>query len=230
MKHSLKKIVCLAKSRKIGGLCFAGKEISKNNVIGDWIRPVSSRVSEEISSNECEYQDGCKPDLLDIMKIPIVKHKPTCHQCENYLIDNEYYWSKEGSFHKNNLTQLCDNPKVLWEPHDSSYYGVKDRVQELFKDNIKNSLYLISPSSLTIEIQTEGEEFGNPRRKVRARFEYKSGMYLFPITDPDIERIYYKKENGRYTINNPEGKLFLCVSIGLPHEGYCYKFVASIIK
>jgi len=230
MKYSLKKIVCLAKSRKIGGLCFAGKEVSKNNVIGHWIRPVSSRESEEISSNECEYQDGCKPDLLDIIEIPIVKHKPTCHQCENYLIDDEYYWSKEDAFHKNNLAQLCDYPKTLWEPHDSSYYGVKDRVHEFFKDDLKDSLYLISPSSLTIEVQTEGEEFGNPRRKVRARFKYNGEMYFFPITDPDIERIYYKKENGRYIIEKPEGMIFLCVSIGLPHEGYCYKFVASIIK
>jgi hypothetical protein len=228
MKNSFKKIVCLAKSRKIGGLCFAGKEILKNNIIGDWIRPVSSRDSEEISSNECEYADGCKPDLLDFIKIPIVKHKPTCHQCENYLIDEEYYWSKKGVFHKNNLGQLCDYPKALWEPHDSSYYGINDRVHAFFKDSLKDSLYLIS--RLTIEVQTEGEEFGNPRRKVRARFEYNDEMYLFPITDPVIERAYYKKENGQYKSINPDGRIFLCVSIGLPHEGFCYKFVASMIK
>lgn len=230
MKHALKKIVCLAKSRKIGGLCFAGKEISNNNVIGSWIRPVSSRESEAISSNECEYDDGCEPDLLDIMEIPIVKHKPTSYQCENYLIDDEYYWKKENVFHKKNLEQLRDYPEALWEPHDSSYYGINDRVLESFKDDLKNSLYLISPSRFAIEVRTEGEEFANPRRKIRARFKYNGETYLFPITDPDIERTYYRKENDRYPIKNPEDKIFLCVSIGLPHEGYCYKFVASIIE
>jgi len=230
LKHFTKKIICLAKSRKIGGLCYAGKEILKRDAIGDWIRPVSSREDEEISSKECEYEDGCKPELLDIVKVTFIKHKPTDYQCENYLIDDGYYWSKEGVFNKDNLMQLCDHPRTLWEPHNSSYYGVNDRVLESRKHSLKDSLYLISPSSLTIEVQTEGEEFGNPRRKARARFVYKDQSFLFPITDPDIEKKYYRKENGYYPFENTEGKVFICVSIGLAHEGYCYKFVASIIK
>ena len=230
MRHSLKKIVCLAKSRKLGGLCFAGKEILRNNIIGNWIRPISLRESEEISPNECEYENGCRPDLLDIIEIPMVKHKPTCFQCENYLIDDKYFWLKDDVFNKKNLVQLCDHPKSLWEPHDSTYYGVNDRVREAFVDDLKNSLYLITPSSLSILVQNEGGEFGNPKQKVRARFKYNGENYLFPITDPDIEEIYYRMGIGRYPIQNPEDSFFLCVSIGLPYDGYCYKFVASIIK
>ena len=75
------KIICLANSRKRSGRCIAGKIIDSNK----WIRPVSSRESEEISEEERRYKDGQMPKLLDIISIPVKFRKPTLHQKENYL-------------------------------------------------------------------------------------------------------------------------------------------------
>ena len=48
MKTNTIEIVCLANSRKISGRCIAGKIISEKR----WIRPISSRDSEEISEED----------------------------------------------------------------------------------------------------------------------------------------------------------------------------------
>jgi hypothetical protein len=225
-----KKMVCLAKSRKTGGFCFAGKEILEDGSIGQWLRPVSSRNTEEISAYECQFENGQQPDLLDIIDVSYKQHHPNCFQCENYLIDVEYYWSKEGVYDSEKLIRLLDNPTFLWEPHDSSYYGIKDRVEECHISELNDSLYLITPTDLTIEVRTEGAEFGHPRRRVRARFQYNAIVYVFPVTDPSIERHYFSGQDGTYDMESPENRIFMCVSIGLPWENYCYKFVASIIQ
>jgi hypothetical protein len=42
----IKRLVCLANSRKSGGRCIAGRELLTGN-LGEWIRPVSDRKNEE---------------------------------------------------------------------------------------------------------------------------------------------------------------------------------------
>ena len=58
-----KRIVCLAISRKTGGLCVAGKELINGQPAG-WIRPISDRKDEEVSIEECRYENGEHPELL----------------------------------------------------------------------------------------------------------------------------------------------------------------------
>jgi hypothetical protein len=230
MPNLTKKIICLAKSRKTGGLCVAGKEIQDDGTVGQWVRPVSARETEEISANECRFENGHQPNLLDIIEVPLQQHHPNYFQCENYLIDDNHNWSKEGVYNSEYLIRLIDNPDSLWEPDSSSTYGVKDRVDECNLNELEDSLYLITPTSLNIIVQTEGEGFGNPKRKVRALFGYNGKIYLFPVTDPSIESCYRAKEIGTYPLENPENRIFMCVSIGLPFKNYCYKFVASLIQ
>jgi len=45
---TVKRIVCLANSRKLQGRCIAGREIVQGKP-GAWIRPVSAREHEEVS-------------------------------------------------------------------------------------------------------------------------------------------------------------------------------------
>jgi len=80
---------------------------------------------------------------LDIIEVPLKHHNPNCFQCENYSIHNGYYWSKEGEFNSDQLAIMCDNPVDLWGTENSSYYGLKDRVEECCMNELENSLYLI---------------------------------------------------------------------------------------
>ncbi len=219
-----KTIICLSNSRKISGRCIAGKEESN---YASWIRPVSSRTSEEISEEERRYKNGSMPEVLDIIRINIIKYKQNMFQIENYLIDDNYYWEKTGEFKKSDLSQLIDTPLTLWSHHDNSYWGQNDRIPEDCLTSIKNSLYLLEMNNSKIIVKDEGASFGRSRRKVRAEFVYRDVMYRLPVTDPRIERYYFKKDDGTYTINK---KHHICVSIGLPYESFCYIFIASIIK
>lgn len=217
------KIVCLANSRKISGRCIVGKIVESNK----WIRPVSSRENEEISEEERRYKNGKMPKLLDIISIPIKYYSPKLFQNENYLIDDGYYWKKQGLFIEN-MENLLDTPADLWGTLSSSYQGTFDRIPENNCTDYTNSLYLIKVESLKIVVRVEGEEFDNAKRKVRAKFKYKNIDYFFPITDPIIEKEYLLKEDGTFKLST-ENK-YLCVSLGLPFNGYCYKFLASIIE
>ncbi|MEA3432203.1 MAG: hypothetical protein U9R01_05970 [candidate division WOR-3 bacterium] len=217
------EIVCLANSRKISGRCIVGKVILENK----WMRPVSNRDSEEISEEERRYENGQMPKLLDIISIPVKEHKPQLFQNENYLINDDYYWEKRGEF-SSSLDNLLDAPNDLWGTQSSSYQGQYDRIPEDMCVNYEESLYLIKPQSLKIIVRTEGQEFDNAKRKVRAKFKYNDITYIFPVTDPVIERKYLSGENGNFTLSTEN--IYLCVSVGLPYNGYCYKFLASIIE
>ena len=216
------EIVCLANSRKISGRCIVGKIILEHK----WMRPVSNRDSEEISEEERRYENGQMPKLLDIISIPVKKHKPQLFQNENYLIDDDYHWEKRGEF-SSSLDNLLDAPNDLWGTQSSSYQGQYDRISENMSVNYEESLYLIKPQSLKIIVRIEGQEFDNAKRKVRAEFQYNETTYIFPVTDPVIEKKYLSGENGEFALHIEN--VYLCVSVGLPHKGYCYKFLASII-
>jgi len=220
---NLMKIVCLANSRKISGRCIAGKMIVSNK----WIRPVSNREGEEISEEERRYENGKMPKILDIISIPVRGHKPTQHQEENYLIDDRYYWKKTGQYAEK-LESLLDSPEDLWGTGYSSYQGINDRMSEGMCAEYSESLYLIKPQSLKIIVRVEGEEFDDAKRKVRTQFKYNDTTYLFPVTDPVVESKFLSGNDGSFTL--PIENIYLCVSVGLPYDGYCYKFLASLIE
>ena len=216
-----KKIICLANSRKISGRCIAGKNVS---IYDEWIRPVSERHSEEISEEERRYSNGVKPKHLDIIKIQFKEYKPNIFQTENYLIDTEYYWEKQGEFLRADLDKVLDSPDSLWAYHNSSYWGVNDRIPESSISSLDKSLFFIKANCL-ITVEDEGAHFGNSRRKVRCKFKYNNKEYRLPVTDPIIEGEYLAGADGGYD----KGKKYMCISLGMPYNGYAYMFVASII-
>ncbi len=193
--------------------------------------PVSNRTAEEISEEERQFKDGKMPALLDILRIAVIGEKPNFFQNENFLINPQYYWSKEGTFPKTHLLKIIDKSDSLWENGYSSYYGHNDRVPIKNLTGKTGSLYFINPFTLELHVQVEGIEFGGPgKRRVRAKFIYHKKSYTLSVTDPLIEKQYFAKKDGIYRIENVEDRVFLCVSMGLPYEdNFCYKFVASII-
>ena len=98
----LKRIICLANSRKMSGRCVAGLELEGGQISG-WIRPVSSRPNGEILLYDQNLVDGSK-DLLDILEIPMLEPCPDGCQTENHLIDGEHYWEKTMLYWNHALT------------------------------------------------------------------------------------------------------------------------------
>ncbi len=87
----IKRILCLANSRKLSGRCVAGREVLEA-APGPWIRPVSTREKEEVSEDERQYEDGSDPRVLDVIDIPLRHQRPHACQTENWVHDPDYYW------------------------------------------------------------------------------------------------------------------------------------------
>ena len=235
-----KKIVCLANSRKHNGYCFVGKEVLNNGLgdeFGAWVRPISPRDSEEISMEEQTFSNGTRPKLLEVVAVPFIQPKPVLHQQENHLIyakNGNRLWENIGCVAQRELPQLLDNVSGnLWLNGCSSVHGHNDRVSVTEAKDLRNSLLLIQPASLTIHLQKNPYQESN-YPKVRAEFEYNGQNYILMVTDPPTEQ-KYRNKNLREKEPLPcyysvvTDNVYLCVSLGKEFQGYCYKLVASII-
>lgn len=222
-----KTIVCLANSRRNAGRCLAGKEVLGSAFTHTWIRPVSERLSQEISEEERRYKDGTDPEVLDIMSIPLLEAGSRGHQTENHVIDSGFYWRKEGGLLWQDLAAAVDQVSGdLWVNGFSSHHGTNDRIPEKIASKLTNSLLLVRPQALAIKVAVEGSDSGGPKRKIRASFALNGRKYLLAVTDPIVETDYLSKPDGYY----PIADAYLCVSAGEGFMGYCYKLVAAIVR
>jgi hypothetical protein len=166
----MKRIVCLANSRKTTGRCIAGREFD-GAAWGPWVRPVSERPTHEISEEDRQFSDGSMPALLDVLAVPILKAQPHEYQSENHLIDDKFYWSRQGVATWDSLQDAVENPGgPLWLNNSSSAYGENDRVADEEAAKLRRSLYLVRPKGLTIAVALEGGGMFPAKRRVRARF------------------------------------------------------------
>jgi len=222
---TVKRIVCLANSRKLNGRCVAGIEIDQGKRTG-WIRPVSAREHEEVSEYERQYQDGSDPRLIDVMDVPLIAPKPRDYQQENWLLDPNAYWQRVARLTWNDLPSLADPAGPLWIDGDSTHNGMNDRIASPQATAPRSSLRLVRVHGLTLSVFKPGEAFGNAKRRVQGRFRHEGADYRLWVTDPVYERAYLAKPDGNYAI----GESFVTISLGEPHNGYCYKLVAAIIE
>lgn len=222
---SVKRIVCLANSRKLNGRCVAGIEVTQGKRVG-WIRPVSASDHEEVSEYERQYQDGSDPRLLDVIDVPLIAPKPKDYQQENWLLDPNTYWQRVQRLRCEDLPPLVDPAGPLWLNGDSTYNGMNDRIALAQANALPSSLQLVRVDRLTLSVFKPGEAFGNPKRRVQGRFRHAGAGYHLWITDPIYERAYLAKQDGDYHI----GESFVTISLGEPHNGYCYKLIAAIIE
>ena len=91
---------------------------------------------------------------------------------------------------------------------------------------VKSSLKLVYVEGMQLSVFKPGEAFGNPKRRVQARFGFGGTRYALWVTDPVIERAYLALEDGDHTL----GESYLTVSLGEPYEGRCYKLVAAVLQ
>jgi hypothetical protein len=225
----VKRILCLANSKKMSGRCVAGREVLANGS-GTWIRPVSARPSEEVSEDERQYQDGSDPRILDIIDIPLIRHQPHACQTENWLLDPDYYWTRVRQVGWSELKHYVESPPTLWTNGRSTINGSNDEIPRADADALPGSLYLIYVPSLELRVFAPGTAYNNPKRRVLADFRYRGVRYAFWVTDPVIERDYKALSDGTYQV----GESYLCVSLGEPfrkgEEEFRYKLIAAIIQ
>ena len=246
----IKQIVCLANSRKLSGRCIAGREWSEGRGAGNWVRPVSDREGGEVSEYERQYEDGSDPRVLDIIRIPVVGPQPEGWQTENWLLDPEFYWQKEGRCSWFDLAEFLDPVAPLWidgyntssgrhdkipldlvdpllqRPEDGLVRGRHDRAPLDSLEPVSGSLRLIHVERLELSVFKPGEAFGNNKRRVQGRFSYAGKDYALWVTDPLYERKYLAKLDGVYEI----GECYLTVSLGEPYLDACYKLIAAVME
>lgn len=182
----IKRIVCLANSRKLNGRCVAGKELSGGRLVG-WIRPVSDRENEEVSEYECQYQDDSLVRVLDIIDMPLLDPRPRDYQRENWLLDPGYYWVKVGRATWSHLPYLADPVAPLWINGYRTYHGYNDKIPLALARGLKSSLRLVRVDHLTLSVFAPGEAFGNPKRRVQGQFWHSGMEYRLWVTDPAYE-------------------------------------------
>jgi hypothetical protein len=221
----VKRILCLANSRKLSGRCVAGREII-NGQPGAWIRPISAREHQEVSEHERQYEDGSDPNVLDVIDVPLTEPRPHHFQQENWLLDPNFYWLKVERCNWAGLQGFLDPADTLWINHQNSYNGLNDRVVLDQAEKLRSSLRLIRVDRLVVKVFRPGESFNNPKRRVQGQFAHAGVQHWLWITDPIYERRYLAQPDGMHNL----GESCLTISLGEPHEGFCYKLIAAIIE
>ena len=224
-KVVIKRIVCLANSRKHSERCIAGRELIDDEPAG-WLRPVSNRNSGMVSNQEMEYEDGSVPCVRDVIDVPLLKYQPEGYQQENWLLSPQHYWEKVDRVKWKDLARLRDPAGPLWVNGYRTNNGYNDRIPIARATKLRSSLRFIRVDTVRLVVSTPGEAFEDYRRRVQAEFSYAGEHYAFWVTDPLYENRYASRSLGTYEI----GESYLTVSLGVPHkDGFCYKLVAAII-
>ncbi len=210
-------IICLANSYKLGGRCFAGKDIKEMK----WVRPVSDSPTGELNLQQINIAPAQSPRLFDIIRIPFLDPKPEYFQPENILIDSATPWQKVGGYDQGEINKLLDTPTSLW-----TNLGQKnDRVPtDILKSNPPlASLYFIKPSEFILHNKIR--ELGG--LQTRAVFTYDGVQYDLVVTDPVIKEKFKEEGVGTYKFNRD---VYICVSLGEEFQLEHYKLVASVFE
>ena len=225
-----KTFVCLARSRKYGGCCIAGKTASPSGY-GNWIRPTGTNPGGALIERETCLDDGSTAALLDLVTVHIQeKDEEVAYQAENYRICRGIPWKKEGTVHYGKIGELADKPETLWKNNYSSGAGMNDFVPVSMLGGTAQSLYLIRPFALKLLAEPPRGP-GSPI-SVRAKFIYGGVGYNLKVTDFR----FYRMERDEIETLDLRGA-FLTISLGLPFTPEsraggvpeCYKLVAAVL-
>lgn len=216
------QFLCLAKSWKKGGYCIAGKRF-KNKQVLDWIRPVSAHDEGGLSEDDCRYEDGGLPSMLDWIECGVSGHCPEGAQKENCPIDGAR-WVRYGSY-RGPLDFVCDTPGFLWGTGCESPRGKNDRIAVEDAESFLRSLYFIKVPRAEVRVK---KKWVKPYPKVSSRvyFVFHGVEYLLKLTDVDRCAFYNGCDEGIYEL----GRCYMTVSLSVPHKGYRYKLVAGLIN
>ncbi|MBC6418050.1 MAG: hypothetical protein GDA44_04290, partial [Prochloron sp. SP5CPC1] len=102
---SMKQIICLANSRKLGESCIAGIDVDT----GKWIRPVRDKLYPQDGRipRSVRLVEGREPELLDILEIPLADTgNDFGFESENRSV-LPGYWNCLGKVKTKDLLKYC---------------------------------------------------------------------------------------------------------------------------
>jgi hypothetical protein len=217
------EVICLANSRKLSGRCIAGLRTDGRG----WIRLVRESPDGTLFQRDYILKDGLEAQVLDVLRIDLIRPRPELYQPENWLIQN-------------NLWELVERPaSVKYQRTFDSYIvagpilfgNQSDRIsiKEINKNPPKASLSLVIPDSLEWVIKRNIKG----KRQMRALFNLSSTFYDLGVTDPLLERYLSSLPLGNYSLKSiglrESDRLLLTISLGEPFQGDCYKLVTSAL-
>jgi len=224
---TVKRLVCLANSYMTAGRCVAGIEVTAEGQRGVWVRAVGDHAAGGLRREQCLYEDGTEPRVLDIMEVPLQRPSPKGHHTENWLIDFGKRWRYVGRMEASNLAQFVDPEAPLWASEYHSKRGVNDRVPQELALRQQASLRLVYVEKMHVLVKTYDGQGNRPKRCLRASFRYAGEQYALRVTDRAFEQSFKGKPDGGY----PLGGRFLTISLAQPYtDDFCYKLVAAVIE
>lgn len=214
----VKRIICLANSRKRGARCVAGIELVKGKPVR-WLRPVSHRPDGGLEPRERQYATGAEPQLLEIVDVPLMRAHPKDYQSENWLIEPRRRWKKVGTYEWCDLAKLVNCGKPLWLDGRHTARGQNDHLSLEEARTCDHSLRLVHVDGLRLHAYKV--DF---RPTVQGEFMFAGVPYRLKVTDPIVEEAHYHNE-GEFDL----GESLLTVSLSEPFNDFCYKLVAAVI-
>lgn len=222
----LVELLVLASSRKHGGRCVAGWDITNNR----WLRPVSPRPDGTLELGHCAI-DGEWPRVLDVVHVEVDQHRPTAYQPENWQITDrawERVRTAEPAAIRDDLADLVDHTNWMLDSGDR-----RVEAAPLRENPATSSVVLVRPNDARWRL----EPFGSGRQfKTTFRLDGRNAWYEFSVTDPPTHAQLEPLEDGTHDRNvvgvADDSELFYLVSLGEPFDNVdrCFKLVAGVLE
>lgn len=211
-----KTIVCLANSKKLGAFCVAGTDVEDDA----WIRPIGSGHHGAITTDEQTFADGTRPQLLDLVELPLGRPAPQPGQPENWTLAAGR-WRKRGTATTEEARQLLEELAT-----DDPVFGTNERsisVDDVAAGRVSSSLAVVRPTSLNWEKRIWPE-----RTTIRAEFMHAGAWHSLPVTDPAWRAHFVHDPAGDYGHVDDE-EVFLVISLGEPMDDEHWKLIAGVV-
>lgn len=209
-------LVCLANSIKLGDLCFAGVDLGT----GEWIRPIGSGLRGAVTRREQQFADGNIADFLDVVSIPLDRHRPVPGQPENWHLARGG-WEFEGRLSTEQASELLESLVC-----DGPIFGVSGKrvsVATVQRGLITSSLAIVRPREVSWRWEGAG--------KLYAEFEHAGHHQSLKITDPMFIREFADDRPDLYYFDDDdEVTTYLTVSLPEEWEGAHWKLIAGVIR
>jgi len=226
------EIICLANSIKHGGRCIAGLKTDASG----WLRPISTTRDGTLYEEHYTLEDGSEPQLFDVLRIECTQPYPSCHQPENWVINDRRQWQRLGKPDLALLRRVI-NPEVMQHRAAKTLLGNTDAkiAYDILQTRpIAASLALIKPKSLSWRIIDIKQS-----KKIKSCFKLGNSCYNLPVTDPIWRKQLESLEVGEYTAMEVINQLalqhfepdqfLLTISLSEPFDdSCCYKLVAAV--